>query len=130
MGVRFPSIGTSTRITNTIVAGTDTLIVTTSPLTPSLDFGQIFLFWYVILTAATGATAYTLSLRRGALITSTLINIASLVTTAAGNGLALSGCYVDTPGAISGQQYSVSVVPTGASAATTVTDAALIAFAL
>lgn len=130
MGVRYPSSATAARLTNTIVTTTETLILTTPPLNLSLDFAQVLLFWYAIVTIGTGGTSIATNLRRGTLVTSPLVNISTGPSVSAGSTVVLSGCYPDSPGAIGAQQYSLSLVVTLASANSTVIDGALLAVSL
>ncbi len=131
MGVRFPSIASSTFVGPLPASAAETVILTTPPLNISLDFSQIFLQWACDILAGTGTTALVFRLRRGTTAAGTLINAAAWThTLAAGNSAVLSGAYFDTPGAVAGQQYSLTVSQTGAAAAGTFNDGALLAFAL
>lgn len=131
MGVRFPTIG-STVISNSVIgnAGAEGAVCILPPFNITLDFAQIFLFWYFVASTGTATTAYTMRLRRGSGATGALVNVASFVTESAGVNVSLSGCYQDTPGAVAGQQYSLTCTPSGATAAGAVLDVALLAVAL
>lgn len=130
MGVRWPTATTTTLVTGTIVTTAETVILTTPPLTLPLDFAQVMIFWYHLLLVGTGGVTATVNLRRGTAVSSTLINISQGVTVAAGNRVVLAGCYIDTPGAVGGQQYSTTITVGSATANSTVNDGALLAFAL
>lgn len=131
MGVRFPSIASTTFVGPFPANATETVILSTPPLNVSLDFSQIFLLWACDILAGTGVTALVFRLRRGTTTAGTLINAAAWThTIAAGNSAVLNGVYPDIPGAVAGQQYSLTCVQTGATAASTFTDGALLAFAL
>lgn len=131
MGVRFPSIASTTFVGPLPANANETVILTTPPLNISLDFSQIIIEWACDILAGTGTTALVFRLRRGTTAAGALINAAAWThTLAAGNTAVMSGVYVDTPGAVAGQQYSLTVVQTAATAAGTFNDGALLAFAL
>ncbi len=130
MGVRFPSGGTNTILGSVPATGAETVLFTTPQLILPLDFAQVFLFWELVHTIGTGTTSYTVRLRRGTTTGGTLINIANSTNTTAGNNVRASGCYTDIPGAVTGQQYSLSVSGVATTGAFTTLDGTLIAFAL
>ncbi len=130
MGVRFPSVSSNTILNSPIVTSAETVVVTTPPLNLALDFAQILLFWYIVLTVGAAGNAIIPRLRRGTTIAGTLVNVAFNQTAVAGNIVASSGSYADTPGAVAGQQYSLTMQVNAATANSTVQDVSLIAFAL
>lgn len=132
MGVRFPSVQSNTFIGPLPANNTETVILTTPPLTISLDFATVFLLWACNIVSGTGTTSLSFRLRRGTTITGALVTPAAFWThtLAAANSADLSGNYFDIPGAVGGQQYSLTIIQTGATAAGTFNDGSLIAFAL
>jgi len=131
MGVHFPSVA-STAVANALPAtATETAICTTPPLNLSLDNAQVILLWMAAITAGTSTTALVMRIRRGTGITGTLLNVGAWTfTTVAGNLAQISGNYIDTPGIVGGQQYSLTCSQTAASGAGTLNDVCLVAFVL
>ena len=131
MGVRFPSVASNTFIGPLPASVAETIVLTTPPLTLPLDFSQVFLFWFANMTAGTGTNTLSFRIRRGTTLTGALLGAPPWsIAIAAGNAGFHSGCYIDTPGAVAGQQYSLTVVQTTATAAGTWADGNLVAFAL
>jgi hypothetical protein len=131
MGVRFPSAFSNTFIGPLPANATETVVCTTPPLTLPLDGATVILLWLFSYTAGTGNTTTGMLLRRGTTIAGALVNAATNSGQAVPTGPdILSGCYFDTPGAVAGQQYSLTIQQFGASAAGTFRDVALLAFAL
>jgi hypothetical protein len=131
MGVRFPSVQTNTFIGPFPANATETVVLTTPPLTLPLDSAVVLILWDFSALAGTSVTSFVLRIRRGATTAGTLVTTAQHVTPAvAGTISGLGGCYFDTPGAVAGQQYSLTCVQTAATGASTFNDAALLAFAL
>lgn len=130
MGVRYPSVQSTTIVTATLVTTTEAVIVTTPPLTLPLDSAVVYLGYVVNILAGTGTTGLTFNIRRGALVTSLAINVQLATFASAGNAFQIGGMYPDTPGAAAGVQYSISVAQQTATANGTVRDVSLVAFAL
>lgn len=131
MGVRYPTVATKTFIGPLPASAVETIILTTPPLNLTLDFSQVQIFWYATMTAGTGTSSLIFQLRRGTSLTSPQINAANWAhTLAAASSAVMSGCYFDVPGPVAGQQYTLTVSQTGATAAGTFNDGALLAFAL
>lgn len=131
MGVRFPSIATTFFVGPLPASAVETVILTTPPLNISLDFAQIIICWACNITAGTGTTGLTFRVRRGTTTGGPSVTATAWpLTLAAGNTGIGSGCYVDTPGAVAGQQYSLTVIQTGATVAGVYNDGCLLAFAL
>lgn len=130
MGVRFPSQGSNTIVNTTLVTTAETVLFTTPGLNISLDFSQVLIFWWIMLTIGTGTTSFVPSIRRGTTTAGTRITLGAATTVTAGNAVSLSGCYPDIPGAVAGQQYSLTGTQNAATANGTVSDGALIVFAL
>jgi len=108
----------------------EAVIATTPPLNISLDFSQIIVIWYFVLFTGATTTSLIVLLRRGTTITGTLVNVSLGDGVAAGVNLRRSGVYVDTPGAVAGQQYSLTLTQTGATGNGALNDVCLIAFSL
>jgi len=131
MGVRFPSVA-STAIANALPAtAAETVICVTPPLTIPLDFAQIFLSWMAAIQSQTGTTTLQMRIRRGITTAGALVGAALWSQqSGAGNNALMSGFYVDTPGAVGGQQYCLTCAQNTATVAGTVADVSLIAFVL
>ncbi len=130
MGVRFPSVQSIVLVNASVGINTETVVVTTPPLNISLDFSTILLFWYMVHTVGTTATSTNYKIRRGTTIAGALVNVSVNVQQTAGQNVFGSGFYFDTPGAVAGQQYSLTCIDPGSTVVGTITDAALLAFAL
>lgn len=131
MGVRFPSVSITATGVVLPANANETVLAVTPPLNISLDFAQIFLTWFANMLAGTGTTALVFRLRRGTTVLgATIGNTSWPFTTVAGNNVVVGGGYPDTPGAVAGQQYALTVSQTGATAAGTLNDCAVLAFAL
>jgi hypothetical protein len=131
MGVRFPSASSTTIVTVNPASATEAILVTTPPLNLPLDFAQVFIHWYAVGTTGATITAITTRLRRGAALTSTRIDVGGVTfTVSAGIGFILSGCYIDTPGAAAGVQYSFTTQGTGAASGLAINDVCLLAYVL
>lgn len=129
MGVRFPSVGSTTIIASPS-AGAEVVVCTTPPINEPIDNAQVLLFWYLLITIGTTATTLFATLRRGLLVASTPLNSITGRTVVAANVNQFSGCYFDFPGIVAGQQYSLSVQLPAATAASTVADVCLVAMVL
>jgi hypothetical protein len=131
MGVRFPSVASNTLLAANAVNNAETAVVTTPLLVPSLDGATIILLGYVA-TSALGATTTSVAmrLRRGSGLGGIIVNVPQNTFGTAGNTFSWAFCYFDTPGAVAGQQYTLTFQANAATANTNFTDAALIAFAL
>lgn len=131
MGVRFPSVASTTFIGPLPATAAETVILTSPLLNPTQDNAQVFILWACDILAGTGTTALVFRIRRGTTAAGALVNAAAWThTLAAGNTAVLNGVYPDVPGAIAGQQYSLTVSQTGATAAGTFNDGSLLVFAL
>lgn len=131
MGVRFNSVFSTTFIGPLPASAVETVICTTPPLTPAFDTAAIFLMWEFAMLAGTGTTSVSFFLRRGTSVAGALVTPSGWVQgLAAGANGNISGWFPDTPGAVSGQQYSLSVIQTGATAAGTPGNVSMLAFAL
>lgn len=130
MGVRFPGAGNITLVTTTLVTTAETIVLTSQPLNLALDFEQVLILFMADILAGTNTTAITLRIRRGASLTGALVSTTLGGAATAGTSAMWSGCYVDSPGAIAGQQYSLTAQQTAASANGTVNDGCIVVVAL
>lgn len=130
MGVHNASVGTIAGLGIYGAAGTEIIVFTTPPLNIPLDNSQITLAWYLQFNTGAGTTSYALRIRRGNALAGALVNILNQVACAAATVISCGGVYVDTPGAVGGQQYSLTLAGTGTSGAATFGDGSLIAFVL
>lgn len=130
MGVRFPSVASTVIQNATLVTTAATVVATTPPINLPYDNAQVLLYAYANITMGTGTTSLTYVLRRGPTVSDTLITTASAITVVAGNKVLVCLCYPDQPGVVAGQQYSLAVQQTAASANGTVNDVAIIAMIL
>lgn len=131
MGVRFPTVTTNTFIGPLPASAAETLCLTTPGISEPIDNGQVIILWTASITPGTSTTSLVFRLRRGALVTSPLVNLTTFsFTTVAANLTTVSGWYFDSPGIVAGQQYSLTVVQTADTVAGTWVDGALLAMVL
>jgi|SRR6267154_6262283 len=131
MGVRFPSVASNVFVGPLPANATETVICTTPPFTPPLDFSQIFIHWFFACAAGTGTTSLVYRLRRGTTIAGVLIGLNQWADVVSATfGIFNSGVYIDNPGAVSGQQYSLTVAQTAATGAATLPDVCMVVYAL
>lgn len=117
MGVRNQATVSGAALNVLPANATETLIVTTGPISPVVD-NAILLIWVVAaITAGTGTTSLSLNLRRGPLVTSPSVTGPLVHTLAAGNS-ALMSFFTQDPGLTNAEvQYSLTIIQTGATAA-------------
>lgn len=130
MGVRFPSVGNNTIVNTTLVTTAETIVATSQPLTLALDFALITILWWVEVTFGTGTTTIVPRIRRGNTLTGSAINVGAGLNATAGQSVILNGVYVDTPGAVAGQQYSLTLAQGAATANGSIQDVAIVVFSL
>jgi len=131
MGARYGSVSSTTFVGPLPASAAETVVLTSPAFSPPVDAAQVQLLWSCQITAGTGTTALVFRLRRGTSVSGALVFAAGwTLTLAAGNNGIGSGVYVDSPGVIGGQQYSLTVVQTAASGAGTFVDGCLLLFAL
>jgi len=131
MGVRFPSVASTTFVGPLPATAAETVVCTSPPFTPPLDAAQIFIHWFFALSAGAGTTSYSIRIRRGTTTGGIQLN-ANQWALAATPAIAdfMSGCYIDNPGAVSGLQYSLTVMQAGATGAGTQPDVCLLVYSL
>ena len=130
MGVRFPGSGTVQTFTANLPNTAEGPIIVSAPLNLALDFQQIIILWVVMLTLGTGTTALTLRLRRGTSITGNLVTTQGVNPAAAATTITISGVYADVPGAVAGQQYTLTGQQTGGTGAASNLDGNMTLLAL
>lgn len=130
MGVRFPSVQSNTFVGPLPASAVETVVVTSPPFTPPLDSAVILILWHFVLTAGASVTSHTFKLRRGATTAGVQVNQLISQTTPAGGFNIVSGWYFDQPTAVTGQQYSLTIIQTGATGAGIAADQAILVFAL
>jgi hypothetical protein len=130
MGVRFPSVQSNTLLNASVGINVETPVCTTPPLNLPLDNAVVLLFWYIVHFIGTTAATTRYLIRRGTTIAGTLVNVSANLTGTAGNQVLGSGFYFDTPGAVAGQQYTLSCIDPASTVAGGIADAALLAFVL
>jgi hypothetical protein len=130
MGVRFPSVFSTTVLNSPIVTTAETVVVTTPGLVPPLDGATVFLLWMTQVTVGASSTGMVMTLRRGVAVASPAVQQFNTIPMTAGAGGLGCGIFVDTPGSVTGVQYSLTLSMTAATGNTTVNQAALLAFAL
>ena len=129
-GGRLPFAFSNTSIANAALAA-ETVVVTTPPLNPGLDFSFILIFfqWTGAPIGTTG-NGVTMQARRGTAVAGTLVLGGSPVfTVVAGNNFTGFAMWVDTPGAVAGQQYSGTISVNAATANSITGTAVLVALA-
>lgn len=130
MGVRLVSTASTTILGSPIVTNAETVIATSSLINLTLDFQQVLLVWRWSITTSAATISFQTRIRRGISTAGAQVNATDTMVPTAGSTNATGGCYVDTPGAVAGQQYSLSVQSVAASGNHVVTDVCLMVFAL
>lgn len=109
----------------------ETVIATTPPINISLPNQPIILFWYCFIGGGTAITSVNFKLRRGTTTAGVQINSGQSNDTSVTTGNVIrSGFYVDIPGEIAGQQYSLTLQCVGNTGSETVADVCILAMQL
>jgi len=130
MGVRLASAFSSTMIANVPASGAETVILTTPTIGLTLDNAAVLIVWYLNQGIGTGTTTASARLRRGTIVSGTLINLGPFLSVTAGANANFNGCYFDTPGIVGQVQYSLTLQGTGTTGAFSNGDGCIIAFVL
>lgn len=131
MGVRYPSVFTSTFVGPLPAGAAETVILTSPPLTLPLDGAVVFILYWFNIIPGTSTTFFTGNIRRGTTAGSPAVTTSPAITpTVAGTQASLSCIFFDSPGAVAGVQYSGTVSQIAATGAGTFQLGALLAFAL
>ncbi|SRR5579864_1090413 len=102
-----------------VVTTTETALATSIPLSTQ-GARSIYLHGQAVITAGTGATAFTLHIRRGSGTGGADVTTPTQVSATAGSQASYDFTVIDTPGEVAGQQYTLTVKPIGASGNSTV----------
>lgn len=130
MGVHQSSVFTTAILGSPVVTNTETVIATLPPLNLPIDNAAVLIFGIVNIALATGTTSGAFRIRRGTTTAGTQVNAATSATETASTTIFQSVMYVDTPGIVAGQQYSITFQSVGAGANHTVNDVFMCAFVL
>jgi hypothetical protein len=106
------------------VNNAETIVWQSSPATPRYDGDQWCIEGVVDFTTGATTTAVTLRLRRGSLVTSPVVGAAELDTVGAAVSQPVPFQFVDSPGAVAGQVYSLTYQATGATGNATIVSVA------
>jgi hypothetical protein len=106
------------------VTTAETIVWQSSPATPRFDGDQWMIEGVLDFTTGTATTAVTIRCRRGTLLTSPVVGTAELDTVAAAVSQPVPFQFVDSPGAVAGQVYSITYQATAANANATIVSAA------
>lgn len=121
MGSRFPSVVTTAPVNPLPANATETVFFTTPQITLPFDSTIVWVFTSLFILAGTGVTALVFHIRRGTLITSQDISGGGFThTLAAGNNAAINVSIPDLAPGPSAPVYSLTIIQTGATAASTV----------
>jgi hypothetical protein len=112
MGIHTATVSTTTLV-NTAIPAAETAVLTTPALSPGLDNASVFLWWWLQLATGAGGTAITWTLRRGSGIGGASV-ITGTLTSVASTNIWMPGCWVDSPGVVGGQQYTLTLNDNGA----------------
>lgn len=130
MGVHLPSVASTTFRGPLPANANETAILTTPPLNLPLDNAQVIILWSTNITAGTSVTSHVFKLRRGGGTGDTLLGASVWTETIAATEVDnASGCYVDTPGIVAGQQYTLTLIQTACTVAGVFNDGCLIVLA-
>jgi hypothetical protein len=131
MGVRFPGVATTAIVNGSCPILTETVVLTTPPLSPPLDNAQVYLIWSLKLNTGNQPQTLSYTLRRGTTNGGAVVGFQAQASEVASVILFRGGCYVDTPGVVAGQQYSLTLnITTASGTATAALDGCLMAFVL
>lgn len=130
MGVRLPSVASSTIVNATIVTTAETVVATLPALNPSLDAALVFILVLLNMTVGAAATQALINIRRGTLVTSPVVSGLPNTNVTAGTNALLLWLAFDSGLALGGVQYSASVAMTAATGNTTINAVSMMAFML
>lgn len=92
----------------------ETAIVVTNPVSVTYDFDQINITGSIDVLTGANTSLLTVRCRRGNGVNGAIVGAAVPVTAGAGVQAALPVDFLDTPGAVAGQVYTITVQATGA----------------
>jgi hypothetical protein len=129
-GGRVPFVFT-TAVSSPIVTTTEFAVLTTPPINPGVDSAVVLFFGFWTTTALSAAvTSVNAIVRRGTTIAGLIVNQNTLDRATASAPYTGYVMGLDTPGAVAGQQYTLSAITNLASGNTVVNAGFLIALAL
>lgn len=106
------------------VTTAETIVWQSTPATPRYDGDQWMIEGTLDFTTGTATTAVTIRCRRGSLVTSPIVGTAELDTVAAAVNQPVPFQFVDSPGAVAGQVYTITYQATAATGNATIVSAA------
>lgn len=131
MGVRFPSVQSSTFVGPLPASAAETIVCGVGPLNPSIDGAPVLIFWSMTYTPGTSNTAAIFTLRRGNTLAGVAFQLQPWQTpVTAGARVIASGWYPDSPGVVAEQVYILTIQQVAATVAGTLPDVSLIAMVL
>jgi len=131
MGVRLASVFANAFIGPLPASAAETVCLTTGGIGEAVDNAAVLLFWMAGITPGTSTTSLVYRIRRGTTASGTQVGAGAWsFTVVAGNLTTVSGVYVDTPGIVAAQQYSLTVVQTADTVAGAWVDGCLLAMVL
>lgn len=131
MGVRLATVTSNTFVGPLPANATETVVLTTPPISMALDNAQVLILWDANITLGTSTTSLVFRVRRGITTAGALVIAAARTQTlAAGAGGQVCGWCFDSPGVVAGQQYCLTVVQTADTVAGVWNDGEMLAMVL
>lgn len=112
--------GTTTLANTATVTTAETVVQLSPALSVTYDNDMVGVTGTVDFTTGTATTAVTVRCRRGNGITGTVVGTAEVDTLGAAVSAPISFDFLDTPGAVAGQVYSITIQATAATGAGTI----------
>ena len=130
MGVRFPSVWSTTALNPTGTGG-EIIVCTTPFLTLPIDSAAVIILWTLSYTNGATAIAPVINIRRGPTTTSALVQgTGTIGAPAASSGAEYSGAFIDPSTGASAPQYSIGFNNSNSGTSVAFSNMSLIAFAL
>jgi hypothetical protein len=130
MGVHAVTKGTNTLVNTTIPTTTETLVCLLTFDALPIDFAQVLLIGQMLVIPGTATTLLQARIRQGNGTTGTSVGIADITGQTVGSGTGLCVLAIDTPGAVAGMQYSLTITQISATGAGSVNNATFMGFIL
>jgi len=130
MGVRLPTASSTVLQNGALNGNTEFIVLTTPPMNISLDFQQVLISAYINVTPGASTTGITGRIRRGTTAAGQLVSLANTLTVVAGSSYQFMMCYIDTPGAVAGIQYTFTAQTIAQTVQAIVNDGCIIVMAL
>lgn len=109
----------------TVVTTAETAAVVSDPITPATDGAKVIISGHINITSGAGVTGLVIRIRRGNGVSGTLIGETEPGALGASATDNFPFAITDFPGAVAGQQYTASVVQTGATGNGTINNASI-----